>query len=82
MTFPLDLRALVVCVLLVASVGTAAASAAPTAQTPSLSTDTNAQANDGFLAGLQDTLETIDEFLETVVDLVRTINQLTGEGGE
>lgn len=77
MTVRFAVCALVVCVLLVASVGTAAASVPAT-----LSADIVAQTDGGFLAGLQDTLESVDEFLETVVDLVRTISRLTGEGGE
>lgn len=35
------------------------------------------------LDGLQDTIERIDRFLESVIDLIRTIQKLLGgEGGE
>lgn len=73
----------VACLLLVVSVGVVPASTAaePTA---SVGSDTLAQTDGDDLSGLQETLQDIDEFLETVVDLVRTINELTGagEGGD
>jgi hypothetical protein len=34
------------------------------------------------LGGLQDSIERIDAILESVVDLLRTLGQLFGEGGE
>lgn len=37
----------------------------------------------GFLDGIQNTLEQLDDFLETIADLLRTIRTITGgaEGG-
>lgn len=69
----------VACLLVVASVGVAPVTTAaePTA---SVGSDTLAQTDGDDLSGLQETLQDIDEFLETVVDLVRTINELTGAG--
>lgn len=74
-------RVVVACLVLVASLGVAPASTV--AEQPSAVGDDGFEQTDGdALSGLQETLQDIDEFLETVVDLVRTINELTGEGGE
>jgi hypothetical protein len=71
-------RVAVVCVLLLASLGVGVSTAA--APTASLGDESLAQVDGGLLSDLEETLQNIDEFLETVVDLVRTINELTGEG--
>jgi hypothetical protein len=74
-------RVVVAFLVLVASLGVAPASTV--AEQPSAVGDGGFEQTDGdALSGLQETLQDIDEFLETVVDLVRTINELTGEGGE
>jgi hypothetical protein len=73
----------VACLLLVAVVGVAPMSTAAEPTAP-VGSDTLVQTDGDDLSQLQETLQEIDEFLETVVDLVRTINQLTGagEGGD
>ncbi|SEP23771.1 hypothetical protein SAMN04487948_12515 [Halogranum amylolyticum] len=73
----------IACLLVVATVGVAPASTATT-PTASVGDEAVQQADGDTLSGLEETMREIDQFLETVIDLVRTINELTGEaeGGD